>query len=120
MPRLKNRKREHFAIEVAPMTPPDRAYLLAGFKDSKWAPYNARKLANTPAVAARIAELQREFAERAQLHAEYVQRSPRGAAWLATGLTLAIRIGKWAFMPAASSMGRNRPICQSSRPRKSS
>src|SRR6266702_7869597 len=74
MPRLKNRKREHFAVEVASMTPPDRAYLLAGFKDSKWSPYNASKLANAPAVAARIAELQREFAERAQLHVEYLQR----------------------------------------------
>jgi hypothetical protein len=74
MPRLKNRKRERFAIEVASMTPPDRAYLSAGFKNSTWAPYNARKLANTPAVAARIAELQREFADRAQLHVEYLQR----------------------------------------------
>jgi hypothetical protein len=74
MPRLKNRRHEHFAIEVASMTPPHRAYLLAGLKDSKWAPYNASKLANAPAVAARIAELQREFADRAQLHVEYLQR----------------------------------------------
>jgi hypothetical protein len=43
-----------------------------------------------------------------------------GAAWLATGLILPIRIGKWAFTPAASSMGRGRPTCQSSRPRRSS
>jgi phage terminase small subunit len=74
MPKLKNRKHEHFAVEVASMTPPDRAYLLAGFKDSKWARYNAQKLANSPAVAVRLAELQREFAARAQLHVEYLQR----------------------------------------------
>lgn len=56
------------------MTPYDRAYIAAGFKDSEWAPYNANKLAHAPEVAVRIEELRAEFADRAGLHAEYLQR----------------------------------------------
>jgi terminase small subunit-like protein len=74
VPKLKNRRREHFAVEVASMTPPDRAYVLAGFKDSEWSRYNAHKLAHDPAVEQRIEELRTEFREHSQLHAEWIQR----------------------------------------------
>jgi hypothetical protein len=63
-----------FANEVSAMTPLDRAYVLAGFRDSPWARYNASKLAHQPAVAARISELQAEFTERSGIRAEYLQR----------------------------------------------
>jgi hypothetical protein len=74
MPKLRNRKRETFAVEVAAMTPLDRAYVLAGYADSKWACYNASKLAHIPEVARRIDELQAEFADRSGIRAEYLQR----------------------------------------------
>jgi hypothetical protein len=74
MPKLKSRKREMFAIEVAAMTPLDRAYVLAGYADTPWARYNASKLAHVPEVAARIDELQARFSERSGIHAEYIQR----------------------------------------------
>jgi hypothetical protein len=74
MPKLKNRKRETFAIEVAAMTPLDRAYVLAGYSDTPWARYNASKLAHIAEVAARIDELQMQFAERSGIYAEYIQR----------------------------------------------
>jgi hypothetical protein len=74
MPKLKSRKRETFAIEVAAMTPLDRAYVLAGYRDSPWARYNASKLAHVLEVAERVAELQAEFADRSGIHLEYLQR----------------------------------------------
>lgn len=74
MPRLQNRKRERFAIEIASMTPLERAYIEAGYKASLWSKFNASKLANTPEVRARIDELREEFRERSGLHAEYIQR----------------------------------------------
>lgn len=74
MPALRNRRRERFALEIATMTPYDRAYVAAGFSDTPWAKYNANRLAHDPAVAARIAELREQFAEKNQLHAEYLQR----------------------------------------------
>lgn len=74
MPKLKSRKREMFAIEVAAMTPLDRAYVLAGYRDTVWARYNASKLAHVPEVANRIDELQAEFSERSGIQAEYIQR----------------------------------------------
>jgi Terminase small subunit len=74
MPKLKNRKREMFAIEVAAMTPLDRAYVLAGYSDTPWARYNASKLAHVPEVATRIDELQAQFSERSGIRAEYLQR----------------------------------------------
>jgi hypothetical protein len=74
MPKLKSRKREMFAIEVASMTPLDRAYVLAGYSDTPWARYNASKLAHVPEVAARIDELLAEFSARSGIHAEYIQR----------------------------------------------
>jgi hypothetical protein len=74
MPKLKNRKREHFAVEVASMAPLDRAYVLAGYRDTPWARYNASKLAHVAEVAARIDELQAEFSVRSGIHAEYIQR----------------------------------------------
>jgi hypothetical protein len=63
-----------FAIEVASMAPLASAYAAAGYREGAWAPYNASKLAKMPEVAARIAELQSEFAERAGIRAEYIQR----------------------------------------------
>jgi hypothetical protein len=74
MPKLRNRKREMFAIEVAAMTPLDRAYVLAGYSDTPWARYNASKLAHMPEVAARIDDLQTEFSNRSGIKAEYLQR----------------------------------------------
>jgi Terminase small subunit len=63
-----------FAIEVAAMTPLDRAYVLAGYSDTPWARYNASKLAHVPEVASRIDELQTEFSNRSGIRAEYLQR----------------------------------------------
>ena len=74
MPQLKNRRRERFAIEIAAMTPYDRAYVAAGYKDTPWARYNASRLAHEPEVAERIDELRAAFSERSQIHAEYLQR----------------------------------------------
>lgn len=99
MPKLKNRKRERFAIEVASMTPYDRAYVAAGFKDSQWAPYNANKLAHAPEVEARIEELRAEFADRAGLHAEYLQRQL---------LPLVEANAQDLFMMTADATGRKR------------
>jgi hypothetical protein len=74
MPKLKSRKREMFAIEVAAMTPLGSAYVAAGYRDTPWARYNASKLAHVPEVAARIEELQTEFSDRSGIKAEYLQR----------------------------------------------
>jgi terminase small subunit-like protein len=74
MSKLKSRKREMFAIEVAAMTPLDRAYVQAGYSDTIWARYNASKLAHVPEVANRIDELRKEFSARSGIHAEYIQR----------------------------------------------
>jgi Terminase small subunit len=74
MPKLRNRRRERFAVEVAAMTPLDRAYVAAGFKDSAWARYNASRLANTLEVAERIKELHMEFERISSIHAEYIRR----------------------------------------------
>lgn len=74
MPKLKSRKREMFAIEVAAMTPLPSAYVAAGYSNTPWARYNANKLSHTPEVAARIDELQAEFSERSGIHAEYLRR----------------------------------------------
>src|SRR5262245_28861399 len=73
MPKLTNRRRERFAIEIAAMVPLEQAYVAAGFKDSQWARFNASKLSHHPEVAARIQELQDEFAARSQLSVEYLQ-----------------------------------------------
>jgi phage terminase small subunit len=73
MPTLKNRKWERFAVEIASSTPYHQAYVEAGYKDSPSARFNASRLANTPVVAARIAELQAAIADRSLIYAEYVQ-----------------------------------------------
>jgi phage terminase small subunit len=73
MMRLRNPRHELFAIEVAAGTPPDRAYVAAGFKGGKWARPNASKLAHMPKVAQRIAELQMEYAAQGGLQAQYIQ-----------------------------------------------
>jgi hypothetical protein len=74
MGRLRNPRRERFAIEVASMTPIDRAYATAGFKSApEWCRPNGAKLAQHPEVAARIAELQNEFRAGAALHVQYLQ-----------------------------------------------
>jgi hypothetical protein len=74
VPRLKSRKREAFAQEIASLMPLASAYVAAGYKDTQWARFNASRLQNVPEVAARIAELQEQFAERCGIHAEYIQR----------------------------------------------
>jgi Terminase small subunit len=74
MPKLKSRKREMFAIEVASMTPLASAYVAAGYRDTPWARYNASKLAHVPEVAERIDELMTEFSDRSGIKAEYIQR----------------------------------------------
>jgi hypothetical protein len=74
MGKLRNPRRERFAVEVASMVPVDRAYLAAGFRSKpEWARPNGSKLAHEPSVAARIAELQNEFKSNASLHVEYLQ-----------------------------------------------
>jgi Terminase small subunit len=73
MPKLRNRKRERFAIEVAAMAPLKEAYVAAGFKESPWSTYNASRLSHDPQVAARIAELQEEFSDRAGIKVEWLQ-----------------------------------------------
>jgi hypothetical protein len=74
MARLRNPKHELFAIEIASGVPCDRAYVAAGYPNSKWARPNGAKLAQQPKVAARIGELQGDFALRGGLSAEYIQR----------------------------------------------
>src|SRR5271154_5309100 len=73
MARLKNPRRELFAIEVASGTPLDRAYVAAGFKGGRWARPNASKLAHRPEVAVRIGELQQQYATEGGLQAAYIQ-----------------------------------------------
>jgi phage terminase small subunit len=74
MPRLRNPRRERFAVEVASMTPVDRAYVLAGYRETCWARPNGSRLAHMPEVKARIEELREEFRASAGLHVEYLQR----------------------------------------------
>ena len=73
MARLRNPRRELFAIEVASGTPLDRAYVAAGFKGGRWARPNASKLAHRPEVAVRIGELQQQYATEGGLQAAYIQ-----------------------------------------------
>jgi hypothetical protein len=74
MGRLRNPRRERFAIEVASMVPVDRAYLAAGFRSKpEWARPNGSKLAHQPEVSARIFELRAEFAASCALSVEYLQ-----------------------------------------------
>jgi hypothetical protein len=63
-----------FAHEVAAFTPPDRAYLLAGFKSRpEFARANACRLLRKTAVVHRVDELRAEFRERCALNVEYLQ-----------------------------------------------
>ena len=74
MGKLRNPRRERFAIECASMTPIGRAYALAGFKSAPaWCRPNGVKLSRIPEVAARIAELNIEFQSSAALHVQYLQ-----------------------------------------------
>jgi hypothetical protein len=74
MARLRNPRRERFAVEVASMVPVDRAYLAAGFRSkAEWARPNGSKLAHVPEVAARISELRSEFVVGCALSVEYLQ-----------------------------------------------
>jgi hypothetical protein len=74
MGKLRNPRRERFAVEVASMVPVDRAYLAAGFRSKpEWARPNGSKLAHIPEVAARISELRSEFAAGCALSVEYLQ-----------------------------------------------
>src|SRR5215475_10221442 len=75
MGKLRNPRRERFAVEVASMVPVDRAYLLAGFRSKpQWARSNGSKLAHIPEVAARIDELRDQFRAGCALSVEYLQR----------------------------------------------
>jgi hypothetical protein len=74
MGKLRNPRRERFAVEVASMVPVDRAYLAAGFRSKpEWARPNGSKLAHVTEVAVRIAELRSEFTENSRLSVEYLQ-----------------------------------------------
>jgi hypothetical protein len=67
-------RKELFAHEVAAFTPPDRAYLIAGFKSrTEFARANACRLLREPAVVQRIDELRADFRERCALNVEYLQ-----------------------------------------------
>lgn len=74
MAKLRNRRHELFAQEVACGAPLASAYVLAGYTNSKFAKFNGSRLANSPAVKVRIDELQKEFAERSGIKAEYLQQ----------------------------------------------
>jgi hypothetical protein len=70
MPKLKNPRYERFAHEIVAGAPTPEAYANAGFKPNR---ANGSRLKRTNAlIAARIAELQGESAERAQVSAERV------------------------------------------------
>ena len=56
------------------MTPVDRAYVLAGYRDTQWARPNGSRLAHLPEVAKRIEELREEFKASTALSVEYLQR----------------------------------------------
>ena len=56
------------------MTPVDRAYVAAGYRDTQWARSNGSRLAHLPDVAKRIDELREEFKTSAALSVEYLQR----------------------------------------------
>jgi hypothetical protein len=74
MGKLRNPRRERFAIEVASMVPVDRAYLAAGFRSKpEWSRPNGSKLAHVPEVANRISELRDEFKANCALSVEYLQ-----------------------------------------------
>jgi hypothetical protein len=67
-------REELFAHEVAAFTPPDRAYLLAGYKSRpEFARANACRLLRKPVVVQRIDELRADFRERCALSVEYLQ-----------------------------------------------
>jgi hypothetical protein len=67
-------REELFAHEVAAFTPPDRAYLLAGFKSRpEFARANACRLLRKAAVVRRVDELRAEYRERCALNVEYLQ-----------------------------------------------
>jgi hypothetical protein len=75
MGRLRNPRRERFAVEVASMVPVDRAYIAAGFRSKpEWARPNGSKLAHVAEVAARIDELREEFKANCALTVEYLQQ----------------------------------------------
>jgi hypothetical protein len=75
MGKLRNPRRERFAVEVASMVPVDRAYLVAGFRSKpEWARPNGSKLLHIPEVAARVDELRAEFAAGCALSVEYLQQ----------------------------------------------
>jgi hypothetical protein len=74
MPTRLPMREELFAHEVAAFTPPDRAYLLAGFKSRpEFARGNACRLLRKPAVVRRVDELRAEFRELCALNVEYLQ-----------------------------------------------
>jgi len=78
MPPLPSRKLETFANEIADLTPPRKAAIIAGYRETPWTDANARKRMQKPEVRARIIELEQERrvrnAERADIHIEYLQR----------------------------------------------
>jgi Terminase small subunit len=78
MPVLTSRKLEAFAQEVADLTPPRKAAIIAGYRDTPWTEANARKRMQKPEVKMRIIELEQERrarnVERADIHVAYLQR----------------------------------------------
>jgi hypothetical protein len=64
MAALKNKRHEAFAVEVAAMVPYAEAYTACGYARSRFSGPNGRKLAQKPAVAERIRELQAEHRAR--------------------------------------------------------
>ncbi len=72
--RLRNSRHERFAREIAALSPLATAYREAGFGgDPKWHRFNASRLANQPAVKARIDELRIEFERMSAIHVDYVR-----------------------------------------------
>jgi hypothetical protein len=73
-----SRKLEVFANEIADLTPPRKAAVIAGYRETPWTEANARKRMQKPEVRIRIIELEQERrarnVERADIHVAYLQR----------------------------------------------
>src|SRR5271166_711481 len=74
MPRLRRMQHERFARLIAELVPLATAYAEAGYQgDPRWHRYNASKLANRPAVKARIDKLRAQFEKMSGIHVDYVR-----------------------------------------------
>jgi hypothetical protein len=74
MPRLENLRHEKFAQMIAfDECSPRTAYVRVGFADTPWSGPNARKLKNSAAVKARVAELVEQDAKESQIKRDWIR-----------------------------------------------